>query len=242
MAISSETFAEENGILVTPTGPESTPIRIAIVDDHTLFREGVRRILEVEPDLAFVGQVGTVEEALALLDRARPDLVLLDLRLVGSSGIDLLPRLVAPPGAPRVLIVTAFSDEAVIADAIRLGAKGVVLKDAAPDTLVSAIRAVAAGEVWLPKELTAKIITALTQTTSSGLGQRLSLLTPREREIVALVGQGLRNREIAQRLAITEKTTKGHLTNIFQKLGVGDRLELALLAIKTRLVQAPGER
>jgi DNA-binding NarL/FixJ family response regulator len=215
-------------------------IRVAVVDDHTLFREGVRRILEVEPDLTFVGQAGTVEEALALVESARPDLLLLDLRLVGSNGVDLLPRLAGGSGAPLVLIVTAFPEETTIAEAIRLGAKGVVLKDATPDALLAAIRAVMAGEMWLPQEITARVITALTHAGAPSLGERLNLLTPREREIVLLVGQGLKNREIAERLAISEKTTKGHLTNIFQKLGVGDRLELALLAIKTRLVQLPG--
>jgi DNA-binding NarL/FixJ family response regulator len=217
------------------------PIRIAIVDDHTLFREGVRLIVEIEPDLAVAGEAATLDEALGLIASTRPDLVLLDLRLAQARGLDLLPRLASSSYAPPVLIVTAFPDEPVIADAIRLGAKGVVPKDASRETLLAAIRDVAAGRLWLPPELTAKVIATLTQGASASLTERLGLLTPRERDIVVLVGEGLKNREIAERLAIAEKTIKGHLTNIFLKLGVQDRLALALLAIKTHLA-APRER
>jgi two-component system response regulator DevR len=213
----------------------SKAIRIVIVDDHTLFREGVRLILEPEPDLAVVGEAATVGQALPLIHGTRPDLVLLDLRLAQARGIDLLSQLVTSSGAPRVLILTAFPEEGDVADAIRLGAKGVVLKDATRDTLLAAIRGVAGGHLWLPRGLTAKVIAALAPTAPSSLAERVGLLTPRERDIVSLVGQGLKNREIADRLAIAEKTIKGHLTHIFLKLGVQDRLELALLAVKTHL-------
>jgi DNA-binding NarL/FixJ family response regulator len=222
-------------------GDPTRPLRVAVVDDHTLFREGVRLILQLEPDLAFAGEGGTVEEALALIHRVELDLLLLDLRLAEERGIDLLPRVVARPAAPRVLIVTAFPDEPVVADAIRLGAKGVVSKDASRDTLLAAIRTVGAGRLWLPPDLTAKVITALTQSAPSSLADRVHLLTARERDITALVGEGLKNRQIAERLGIAEKTIKGHLTSVFLKLGVQDRLELALLAIKTHLV-SPAER
>ena len=217
-----------------------TPIRIVIVDDHTLFREGVRLILEPERDLAVVGEAATVGEALPLIHGTRPDLVLLDLRLAQARGTDLLSQLMASSAAPRVLIVTAFPEEGDIAEAVQLGAKGVVLKDATRDTLLAAIRAVAGGNSGLPPELTAKVIAALAHTAPSSLAERVRLLTPREREIVSLVGQGLKNREIADRLGTAEKTIKGHLTNIFLKLGVQDRLELALLALRTHL--APTRR
>ncbi|PWU20936.1 MAG: DNA-binding response regulator [Candidatus Rokuibacteriota bacterium] len=225
----------ERTFRVTASDADKQAIRIAVVDDHTLFREGVRLILELEQDLSFVGEAASVEDALALIDSARPDLVLLDLRLAEARGLDLLPRLVTTSPAPKVLIVTAFPDEPVIADAIRLGAKGVVPKDATRETLLSAIRTVGAGRLWLPPDLSARVITALTHSTPSSLGERLGTLTARERDIVVLVGEGLKNREIAQRLAVAEKTIKGHLTNIFLKLGVPDRLALALLAIKTHL-------
>lgn len=213
-------------------------VRIVVVDDHTLFREGVRLILEPEADLTWVGEAATVDDALALVRTAHPDLVLLDLRLAQARGIDLLPRLMTSPAAPRVLVVTAFPEEADVAEAVRLGAKGVVLKDATRDTLLAAIRTVADNRLWLPAELTSRVITALTQSAPSSLRERVHLLTARERDIVALVGQGLKNREIAERLTVAEKTIKGHLTSIFLKLGVSDRLELALLAVRTQLAPA----
>lgn len=220
---------------MTEAGERDEPLRIVVVDDHTLFREGVRLILEPEPDLAFAGEAGTVDEALPLIERTRPGLVLLDLRLAQARGVDLLPRVAAMPDAPRVLIVTAFPDEADIAEAIRLGAKGVVPKEASRDTLLLAIRTVRTGHLWLSPELASRMITALARSAPGGLAERVGSLTARERDIVALVGQGLKNREIARRLAIAEKTIKGHLTSIFVKLDVQDRLELALLAIKTHL-------
>lgn len=226
---------------MTTSESTSRAIRIVVVDDHALFREGVRLILELESEFCFVGEAGSVDEAVALLERVQTDLVLLDLRLADSRGLDLLPRLVTGSRAPRVLIVTAFPDEPVIADALRLGAKGVVPKDASRDTLLAAIRTVAAGRLWLPADLTERVIESLTKSAPVSLSEWLNQLTVRERDIVVLVGEGLKNRQIAERLAITEKTIKGHLTSIFIKLGVQDRLELALLAIKTHLA-SPKER
>jgi DNA-binding NarL/FixJ family response regulator len=215
-------------------GTAAQQTRIVVVDDHTLFRQGLRLIIELEHDLACVGEASTVDEALALIAQTSPDLVLLDLRLAQASGIGVLSQLASTQRAPRVLVVTAFPEEADVAEAVRLGAKGVVLKDATRHTMIAAIRAVAAGQPWLPPELSAKVIAALTRTPPAGAPQGFDLLTPREQEIVALVGQGLKNREIAERLAIAEKTIKGHLTSVFYKLGVQDRLGLALLAVKTR--------
>jgi DNA-binding NarL/FixJ family response regulator len=212
-------------------------VRVAVVDDHPLFREGVQRILEGEGDVLLVGQAGAIDDALPMLESAAADVLLLDLRLGAAHGLDLLSRLPAG-GPPRVVIVTAFPDDQVIADAMRAGARGVVLKDAAPDALLSAIRQVAAGGLSIPPELATRLVGALAQ---DGGAPGLSHLTSREREIAALVGRGLRNRDIAQRLGVAEKTVKGHLTNIFYRLGVADRLELALLAIKLRLAPSPGE-
>jgi len=217
----------------------SAPVRVAIVDDHTLFREGVRLILELEPDLAYVGAASTVEDALALIRRERPALVLLDLRLSSERGIDLLSEIATWRVAPRVLVVTAFPEEGDIAEALRLGAQGIVLKDATRDTLVAAVRAVSAGRHWLPPELGVKVIAGLRSSAGTSITDRLEQLTARERDIARLVGEGLKNRDIAMRLGVAEKTIKGHLTNIFLKLGVKDRLELALLAVKTRLCARP---
>ncbi len=213
-------------------------IRVAVVDDHALFREGVRLILGLESDLVFVGEAGTVEEGLRLVETTRPDLILLDLRLAQARGTDLLTHLATAPAAPKVLVVTAFPEERDIAEALRLGARGVVVKDATGQVMVSAIRAVWAGLPWLPSELGTRVIATLGAMASSDLTERVRVLTPRERDIVALIGLGLKNREIGARLSIAEKTIKGHLTSIFYKLGVQDRLALALLAVKIRLTQS----
>jgi len=217
------------------TDTTSHAIRVAIIDDHTLFREGMGLMLNLEPDMSLVGEASTVEEGLTVIARTRPDLVLLDLRLAQARGVDVLARLATAAVAPRVLVVTAFPEEGDIVEAIRLGARGIVLKDATRQVMVSAIRAVCAGQTWLPADLSVKVITALSQTAYSCMAERVGLLTPRERDIVVLVGQGLKNREIADRLGSAEKTIKGHLTTIFYKLGVQDRLALALLAVKIHL-------
>jgi DNA-binding NarL/FixJ family response regulator len=217
------------------------PLRVAVVDDHPLFREGVRRIVQAEPDLSFAGEAGTAEEAVAMIEDVRPDVLLLDLRLAGARGLDVLAGLAGRSNAPRVVIVTAFPEEHVIAEAVRLGARGVVLKDAAPEALLAAIRRVAAGDLSLPPDLATRLVGALARGAGSREQPPYGHLTPREREIVVLVGRGLKNRDIAQRLEVAEKTVKGHLTNIFHKIGVADRLELALWAIKTRMTPSPGD-
>jgi DNA-binding NarL/FixJ family response regulator len=229
--------------MITYDAPAATgrAIRVAIVDDHALFREGVRLILNLEPDLVFVGEAGTIEDGLHLIERTHPDLILLDLRLAQTRGTDLLTHLATAPTAPKVLVVTAFPEERDIAEALRLGARGVVVKDATGQVMVSAIRAVWAGLPWLPAELGTRVIATLGETSTSDLAERVRLLTPRERDIVALIGRGLKNREIGARLSIAEKTIKGHLTSVFYKLGLPDRLALALLAVKLRLSQ-PGSR
>jgi two-component system, NarL family, response regulator DevR len=211
------------------------PTGVVIVDDHTLFREGVRLIIEHEPDLTVLGEASSVADATALIEQVQPDLVLLDLRLAHARGVDLLARLASSPSPARVLVVTAFPDESDIAEALRLGAKGVVLKDASRQTMLAAMRTVRDGQIWLPPDVSLKVIATLTRTAPSAGTERLGQLTSRERDIVALVGEGLKNRQIADHLGITEKTIKGHLTTIFLKVGVEDRLELALLAIKAHL-------
>jgi DNA-binding NarL/FixJ family response regulator len=196
--------------------------------------------VEHEPDLTVLGEASSVADAAALIAQVRPDLVLLDLRLAHARGVDLLARLASFPSPARVLVVTAFPDESDIAEALRLGAKGVVLKDATRQTMLAAMRTVSDGQLWLPPDLSLKVIATLTRTAPPAGTERLGQLTARERDIAALVGEGLKNKQIADQLGIAEKTIKGHLTNIFLKVGVEDRLELALLAIKAHL--APPDR
>ena len=198
-------------------------IRIVVADDHALFREGLKSLLSLRSDMTVVGEADTVDALPSLLDSAECDVLLLDLQMDRWSGAEIATL------AKRVklLVLTASERSEDALSAIQGGARGVVHKRFAVETLIDAILAVSAGHVWLPPALQADV----TREWTTGSGQ----LTPREREIVALVGCGLRNSEIAGRLFISEVTVKTHLNNVFQKLPVRDRVELALFAVRSGL-------
>jgi DNA-binding NarL/FixJ family response regulator len=202
----------------------STPIRIAIADDHTLFRQGLKALLRGRDDVAIVGETERLDGIHAFLERTPCDVLLLDLRMERSA-LDELPAIAA---RVPVVVVTAneYTDEPMIA--MQSGARAVVFKRFAVEMMLDAIRAVVAGEVWMPPALQARFTADV-----SGPGQRL---TPRELEVVRLVATGHRNADIARRLFISEETVKAHLSNVFGKLGVRDRLELALHALRKGLV------
>jgi len=207
-------------------------IRIAIADDHTLFRAGLTKLLAEEQDLTVVAEAGEGAEIVDVLKNHAPDILLLDLKMPGIDGLEVLRRLQAAGTATRVLVLTASENEDDLAEAMKLGASGVVLKTTATDLLVQAIRKVASGEIWLDGRVTARVIKHLADTRlAGGRNYEDGGLTPREKEIAALVGQGYKYREIAEMLSISEQTVKNHLRNIFHKLGVSDRLQLALYAI-----------
>ncbi|MGH7803471.1 MAG: LuxR C-terminal-related transcriptional regulator [Candidatus Binatia bacterium] len=203
-------------------------VRVVLADDHALFRQGLKSLLELRDDVDLVGEVERVDELAPLLDRVDCDVLLLDLQMDRWSGeeIESLSQRV------RVLVLTASERSEDALAAVRHGARGVVHKRFAVETLIDAIRAVAEDNVWLPPALQADVTREWTS--ESGL------LTAREREIVALVGQGLRNSEIAARLFISELTVKTHLNNVFQKLPVRDRVELALFAVRAGLADLRG--
>jgi two-component system NarL family response regulator len=204
------------------------PIRIAIVDDHTLFREGLRKILGVHDDLQIVAESAEGATILDLVWESRPDVLLLDVRVPPENGIDAIPavRRLAPRTA--ILVLTACDDPGEHSRALAAGANGIILKDAAAEKLVRAIRTVATGETWTDPDAPAG--------TLAGEGTR-GPLTSRETEIVRLVAAGCRNREIGERLSISEKTVKTHLSNVFQKLGVRDRIELITYALRRRITE-----
>jgi two-component system, NarL family, nitrate/nitrite response regulator NarL len=212
-------------------------VRIVTVDDHPIFRDGLRRLLEAEPDLAVVGEAVDADEAITLARTLSPDIVLLDVAMPKTSGLDVLQALVQMPGA-RVIILTAAIDKADIIKALQLGARGVVLKESATGLLMKAIRIVMEGGYWVGRESVSDLLLAL-QSLGPSPDRAESLpafsLTQRELQIVALVVEAAGNRKIAETLAISEKTVKHHLTNIFEKLGVSSRLELALFAAQHRL-------
>lgn len=215
------------------TQAQAQTIRVLLVEDHVMVGAGLRLLIESRPGLVVVGQATCHADALALVERKQPDLILLDLDLDTESGLDLLPKLLAAAPQTQVLIVTGMSDALKHRQAILQGAMGLVLKAQAPEVLLKAIEKVYAGEVWFDRALLASVlgeITAKEQKPASPEAARIATLTEREREVIALVGEGLKNRQISERLSITETTVRHHLTSIFAKLGVGSRLELVLFA------------
>jgi DNA-binding NarL/FixJ family response regulator len=223
----------------TPT----SPIRVLIVDDHAVMRMGLRALFEGQPDLLVVGEAATGAEAVAAASCGQPDLIVLDLDLGGENGSDSIPALrAAAPGA-RVLILTGVRDPALSRQAMRHGAIGLVRKEQAATVLLQAIRKVHAGEVWLERTMLAHVLTELQRASAAPArgpeAAKLATLRPRERDIIALVSAGCKNRDIATRLRITETTVRHHLTGIFAKLQVPDRIGLLVYAYRYGLVPLP---
>jgi two-component system nitrate/nitrite response regulator NarL len=219
----------------------ANPISVLVADDHALFRESLRKLLESDADFRVVGEAGDGVAAVRLAAERHPDVVLLDLCMPGSPVRDVLSGLAAITPPVRTLIVTAGVSETELVETLQFGARGVVLKHSTTDMLFRAIRAIMAGEYWLRREYVGDLIEQMRERTSPAVmaADRPRFgLTPRELEIVATVVAGYKNDDIAQKLSISTKTVKHHLTNIFAKVGVSRRLELALFAVEHGL--APG--
>jgi two-component system nitrate/nitrite response regulator NarL len=211
-------------------------IRILVADDHAIFRDGLRKLLEVTDEVEIVGEASNGVECTKMLAKLKPDILLLDLRMPEKDGLGVLEEINFDTLPTRVIVLTAAEDDRDVVRAMRLGARGVVLKQSASDLLLKSIRKVYDGEIWLDNRMTAEVIDAFKKSSESGQRREKPLLSDREKEIVQLVAQGFRNREIGEKLFISEQTVKNHLHNIFDKLGVSDRLELALYAIHHRLI------
>jgi DNA-binding NarL/FixJ family response regulator len=211
-------------------------IRILVADDHLIFREGLRKLLGSEDGLVIVGEANNGNECVKLLAKLKPDILLLDLRMPDKDGLAVLEEINFDSLPTRVIVLTAAEDDRDVVRAMRLGARGIVLKQSASDLLVKSIYKVFGGEIWLDNHMTAEVMKAFTKSADSGPRREKPLLSDREKEIVQLVAQGYRNKEIGEKLFISEQTVKNHLHNIFDKLGVSDRLELALYAIHHRLI------
>lgn len=211
--------------------PSAAKTSIVIVDDHPIFRDGLRRLLEAEPDIQVVGEAADGREALELIQKKAPELVLLDVAMPRMGGIETLRQLAAQRWGGRAIVLTARIEHAETFEALRLGARGVVLKESATQVLLKAIRRVLAGELWAESAT----IAALTGRPAAPAYR----LTPRELEIVAQITAGASNRDIADALGISEETVKRHLSNIYEKTGVSTRLELALFALHKNLVPRP---
>ena len=213
-------------------------IKVAIVDDHTLFREGIKKILSLEKDVEVVGEAADGEEVLDLLNRCPIEIMLLDIKMEKINGLQVLPQIIDQYPQLKVIIVTAQISLTESVKAIRDGARGIILKHAASEFLIKGIRKVFEGELWADSSTMTQVVESLSRKYRvDGRPDRgRKDLSERETEVVVLIATGHRNKEIASKLFISEQTVKTHLSNIFQKLGVNDRLELALYAMRNGLV------
>jgi two-component system, NarL family, nitrate/nitrite response regulator NarL len=211
-------------------------IRILLVDGHAVVRTALRMFLESEPGVTVVGEASGPEEALAVAIREQPNIILLEIDLGDANGLDLLPQLHAAAPGTHVVVLTGVRDVEMHRRAVRLGAVGLVHKGESAGRLLEAIAKVYAGEVWLDSLLVASVLSEMTRPhTSQPIDPeevKIKALTAREREIINMIGQGLKNQAIANRLCLSEATVRHHLTSIFGKLEVGDRLELAIYAYR----------
>jgi len=214
-------------------------VRIVLADDHQMFRDAVRRLLDAEPDLVVVGEAGDGEEAVALTLQYEPDILLLDVAMPHANGMEVLQQIAAASKATRIIMVTGAVEENELRQALRLGARGFVLKESGAAQLLESIRVVHGGEYFVGRECMADLVSAVRSrgVVLEGRAPRKADfgLTTRERQIVSAVVNAYQNKEIAEKFAISEKTVKHHLSNIFEKLGVSSRLELAQFATRHRL-------
>jgi DNA-binding NarL/FixJ family response regulator len=222
--------------------PSPIPIRILLIDDHLLVRTSLRMLIESEPGLSVVGEAANRAEALAAMS-SQPDVILLDLDLGSECGVGLIPELRAASQEARVLVLTGVLNPELHHRAMGLGAVGLVFKSEVARVLIEAIKKVHAGEAWLNRSMMASVLTKIAQASEPQQAdpetEKIAKLTERERQVIALVGEGFRNKQIAERLIISEPTVRHYLTSIYEKMGVTDRLELMVYAYQNGLAKLP---
>jgi DNA-binding NarL/FixJ family response regulator len=229
---------------VTPTAPDPGPIRVVVADDQELVRSGFAMIVDAQPDLVVVGEAGDGAEAVAVARRERADVVLMDVRMPRTDGIEAT-RLLAGPGVAdpvKVVILTTFDLDEYVYAALRAGASGFLLKDVRRDDLVHAVRVVAAGEALLAPSVTRRLVEDFARRPNAGAARPADLdrLTPREHEVLQLIGQGRNNAEIGAELYVGEATVKTHVGRVLMKLGLRDRVQAVIYAYEAGLVGLPG--
>jgi DNA-binding NarL/FixJ family response regulator len=218
----------------------SRPITIMIVDDHVVIRSGLRMLIEHDQRMKVVAQAGNRVEALERADSERPDVIILDLVLGDDDGLSFLPELCEASPDSRVLVLTGVQNPDAHRRAIRRGAMGIVLKEHAADQLLKAILKVNEGEVWIERSMMGSMIQEFNKPTIVDPEvSKIESLTEREREVIALIGEGLKNKQVGERLFISETTVTHHLSSVFSKLEVSDRLELIIYAFRHGLAKIP---
>jgi DNA-binding NarL/FixJ family response regulator len=222
------------------TGPDGTPIKVLVVDDEGLVRSGFRALLDAEDGIEVVGEATNGAQAVEQARATRPHIVLMDIRMPAMDGIQATKEIVTTPGLQhvRILILTTYDTDAYVYEGLQAGASGFLLKDAGPAELLHGIRVVAAGESLLAPRITRRLIAQFTarRTADRTSDERLAVLTEREREVVALVGQGMNNHEIGAELFLSPATARTHVSHAMGKLGARDRAQLVVIAYQTGLV------
>ncbi|WBB54206.1 response regulator transcription factor [Verrucosispora sp. WMMD573] len=214
-------------------------IRVLLVDDQPLVRAGLRVLIADVPDMAVVGEAGTGAEAVRLTREVLPDVVLMDLRMPGTDGIQATRTITDSGGPARVLVLTTFDDDEHVHAALRAGASGFLVKDMALEDILGAIRVVAAGDALIAPGVTRRLIAEFSRRPVAATPRSLTGVTDREREVLTLVGRGLSNAEIAAELVISAATAKAHVARLFSKLGARDRVHLVIAAYEAGLVTPP---
>ena len=221
-----------------------TPIRVVLADDHPVVRLGMRNFLHAEPGIEVIAEASDGQSALDITRARRPDILLLDMAMPRLSGLDVLRELRESHLPTKTVILTASLEEAALLSAIELGARGLVLKDCAPGDIRQAIRAVCAGHLWFNEAAITGVVGLMKRSAAPTKSEQDSPfgLTAREREIISAVVEGCTNKDVAAKLVIAEDTVKRHITNIFNKLGMSTRVELAMFAVNHGLVQSVKQR
>ena len=213
--------------------------KILIADDHALLRQGIKNVLELEPDFQVIGEAADGDEAIRMTKELRPQIVLLDINMPKINGIEVAKRLAQPKAPWKIIALTFHEDESYVVELMKAGANGYLLKDIEPGVLVQAIRCALESDEFICLSLAEEVRDQLKKPGMTMEAGQKKRLTARELEVLALVSQGLSNQEIAEKLFLSEKTVKNHLTNTFRKIGVTDRTQAVLYAIKNKLVILP---
>jgi DNA-binding NarL/FixJ family response regulator len=208
------------------------PIRVLVADDHAVVREGLRTFLDLQDGIEVVGEAGDGEEAIREAERLQPDVVLIDLVMPRLDGVQAMRELRERVPGARAVVLTSFLDDERLLPALRAGAAGYLLKSVQPPELARAVRAAVEGDALIDPAVAARLVATL----ADGRDERTEQLTPREREVLALIGRGFANKRIALELGIAEKTVKVHVSHVLAKLGVADRTQAALFAVRAGLV------